>query len=116
MFLLCSGCGGSSGAPGGEHDKVMGEAIELSMKIFKEQEKGKDVATINREYEKQIADIDARIEKLPPLTSDQSLALRTSYGSRFRTIDEKMSAAALKGPIPKLPNYLLIKEEDIEGK
>lgn len=129
-LLLCvtllSGCGGNA-APGGgasntpapgnnaassdEHDKLMNEALDLSIKILNEVQSGKDVPSVDAAYEKQLAELDARIAKLPKLTDDETIKRMHALGGKYRDIDEKTAAIALKGRLPKLPNYTLYTEE-----
>lgn len=114
LSLLTLGCGGSGGASSGEHDKLMTEALDLSIKILNEVQGGKeDVPTVNSAYEKQIAELDARIAKLPQLTDEETIKRMHALGSKYREIDEKTSAIALKGPLPKLPNYTLYTEKQL---
>ena len=109
LTLQTLGCG--SPASSAEHDKLMNEALDLSIKILNEVQGGKDVPAVNSAYEKQIAVLDARIAKLPKLTDEETIKRMHTQGGKHRDIDEKISAIALKGPLPKLPNYTLYTEE-----
>jgi hypothetical protein len=115
VFTGCSGGnkggdGNSSGSSmaGSEHDKVMGEAMDLSLLILGEVEKGKDFKAVDKEYAEQVAAMDARIAKLPKLKVDQTNELlHRIHGAKEREIEKKQSEIALKGGLPKLPDYFM---------
>jgi hypothetical protein len=117
LAALClSGCGGGgSSMAGTEHDKLMGEAMDLSLKMLTEVEQGKNYKVVDQEYAAQVAALDAKIAKLPPLKVDQTNELlHRIHGSKEREIEKKQSAIALKGGLPKLPDYMMYDVDSIQ--
>lgn len=120
LAIFLAGCGGGDGkrTPSGnssdssmagtEHDKLMAQAMDLSLKMLEEVEKGKDFKEVDKEYADQVAAMDAKIAKLPKLTVDQTNELlHRIHGDKEREIERKQSAIALKGGLPKLPDYMM---------
>ena len=141
VALLLSGCsgGGDKGATGGnnnsnsnsssgsnnsgssmagtEHDKLLGEAMNLSLKMLEEVEKGKDFKEVDKEYAAQVAEMNAKLAKLPKLTVDQTNELlHRIHGAKEQAIEKKQSEIALKGGLPKLPDYFIYDVDAIKGK
>lgn len=107
------GAGTGGGTGGGQHSKLMLEACDLSLKILAERESGKNVGEVNQKFAQQVADIDARIAKLPKLTEEKDIKLMQTHAEKLREVEMKFSDLAEKGKlhetgnILKLPNYAL---------
>jgi hypothetical protein len=126
-FLCCTGCGNGPRKESGEgkHEttttatdpqaRLMLEAADLALKILRDREAGQSVDEVNQKYAEQIADIDARIAKLPKLTEAQEIELLQAHAGKLRDVETKYSALAEKGTLHetgkllKLPNYALNK-------
>ena len=114
-LLALSGCGSGSGGGtgGGQHSKLMLEACDLSLKILAEREAGKSVDEVNQKFATQVADINARIAKLPKLTDEQEIKLMQANDGKLREVESKFSSLAEKGRLHetgkllKLPNHAL---------
>ena len=99
---------------GTEHDKLMGEAMDLSLKILSEAQGGKDYKELDKKYAEQVATMNARIAKLPPLKVDQTNELlHRIHGPKEREIEKLQSEIALKGGLPKLPDYWMYDVDSI---
>lgn len=100
--------GSTSSMKGTEHDKLMGEAMDLALKMLNEVQMGKDYKEVDKEYAPQVAAIDAKIAKLPKLTVDQTNELlHRIHGAKESEIEKKQSEIALKGGLPKMPDYMM---------
>ncbi len=106
-----NGGGIGNGTSGGQHLQLMNEACDLALKILAERESGKSVDEVNKQFAEQVADIDARIAKLPKLTEAESIKMINT--TKPLDVERKFSDLALKGTLHetgkvlKLPNYAL---------
>lgn len=109
---------GTGGAGIGQHLKLMDEACDLALKILADRASGQGVTEVNQKYAPQVAEIDARIAKLPKLTADQEKKIMQAYAGKPRDVELKVGALGEKGQLHetglllKLPNYALGETEN----